>query len=35
MWTKEEKEICFLIWGAVPLDIQWAKNTQVWKSFKI
>jgi len=26
MWTKEEKEICLLIWGAIPINVEWAKK---------
>lgn len=24
----------YLIWGGVPLDVEWAINTLVWKEFK-
>jgi len=32
--NKQEIEICFLIWGGVPIDVEWAKNTLVWKQHK-
>jgi len=32
-WSKEEKEMCWLIWGGIPVDVEWAKNTLVYKEF--
>jgi hypothetical protein len=26
------KEICFKIWGGMPLDVGWAKGTQIYKN---
>jgi len=38
MSEKEEikllKKYADLIWGGVPLDIEWALKTQVWTTFK-
>ena len=37
MTEKEEikllKEHAHLIWGGIPIDIQWALNTQIWKQY--
>lgn len=32
---KRLKEHSHLIWGGIPVDIQWALNTQVWKNYKL
>lgn len=32
-WTEKEKEICWLIWGGIPVDIEWAKSIFVYKQF--
>jgi hypothetical protein len=38
MTEKEEikllKKYSHLVWGGIPLDIQWALKTQVWKTYK-
>lgn len=28
------KKYAHLIWGGIPIDTEWAINTQVWKTFK-
>ena len=30
-YNKKEVKICFLIWGAVPVDYKWVKSTNKWK----
>ena len=29
--TKEYRDICLSIWGCIPLDIDWAKSTKIYK----
>jgi len=30
-YNKKEQEVCWLIWGGVPVDHEWAKGTKVFK----
>jgi hypothetical protein len=33
-FEKQYEEICLTIWGCIPLDITWAKNTNLYKEAK-
>ena len=26
-------EICLTLWGCIPIDVQWAKNTNLYKEY--
>ena len=31
--TKNYKTICYILWGSVPIDIEWAVNTNIYKEY--
>lgn len=31
MLSKEEKFVCTLIWGAIPIDENWIRNTKLFE----
>lgn len=30
--TKKERFVCTMIWGGVPLDVQWVRRTEIFKN---